>query len=56
MVQASIPPATGVAWQVLVVKPFGVNPGLLVADAKNDLYVLRFDPPGYTDWPRRRRW
>jgi hypothetical protein len=24
-----------------------VNPGLLVADAKNDLYVLRFDPPGY---------
>ena len=34
------------AWRVLVVKPFGVNPGLLVADAKRDLYILRFDPIG----------
>lgn len=41
------PPATGSAWQVLVVKPFGVNPGLLIADAKNMLYMLRFDPIGY---------
>jgi hypothetical protein len=32
---------------VLVVKPFGVNPGVLIADAKNMLYLLRFDPIGY---------
>ncbi len=40
------PPDMTAAWRVLVVKPFGVNPGLLVADAKNDLYILRFDPRG----------
>src|SRR5262245_35693747 len=41
------PPATSAPWQVLVVKPFGVNSGLVVADAKNDLYLMRFDPRGY---------
>jgi hypothetical protein len=41
------PPATDAPWQVLIVKPFGVNSGLLVADAKNDLYMLRFDPAGH---------
>jgi hypothetical protein len=40
-------PATDTPWQVLVVKPFGVNPGLLIADSKNNLYMLRFDPLGY---------
>ena len=40
------PPDMTATWQVLVVKPFGVNPGLLVADAKHDLYILRFDPRG----------
>ena len=40
-------PSVEASWQVLVVKPFGVNPGLLVSDAKRDLYILRFDPPGY---------
>src|SRR5262245_28154782 len=34
------PPATGAPWQVLVVKTFGINPGLLVADNKNQLYLL----------------
>ena len=42
-----LPPATTAPWQVLIVKPFGINSGLLVADAKNDLYLLRFDPYGY---------
>ena len=42
-----LPPAAEGSWQVLVVKPFGVNPGLLVADGKRDLYLLRFDPVGY---------
>jgi len=41
------PPAAEGSWQVLVVKPFGVNPGLLVADGKRDLYLLRFDPVGF---------
>jgi hypothetical protein len=40
------PPDMTAAWRVLVVKPFGVNPGLLVADARRDLYILRFDPIG----------
>ncbi len=41
------PPSTTAPWQVLITKPFGVNSGLLVADAKNDLYLLRFDPYGH---------
>jgi len=41
------PPSTTAPWRVLVVKRYGVNPGLIVSDAKNDLYVLRFDPYGY---------
>jgi hypothetical protein len=41
------PPVTESPWQVLVVKPFGLNPGLLIGDARNDLYLLRFDPVGY---------
>jgi hypothetical protein len=41
------PPATGHPWAVFVVKPYGVNPGLLVVDEKRDLYLLRFDPPGH---------
>jgi hypothetical protein len=41
------PPAAGAPWQVLVVKTFGANPGLLVADSKSQLFLLRFDPMGY---------
>jgi hypothetical protein len=41
------PPAAGEPMQVLVVKTFGSNPGLLVADSKGQLYLLRFDPLGY---------
>jgi hypothetical protein len=40
-------PDIGIPWRVLVVKPFGVNPGVLIADAKRDLYLLRFDPLDY---------
>src|SRR5262245_40072467 len=32
-------------WRVLTVRPYGIRPGLLIHDAKNQLYVLRFDPP-----------
>ena len=41
------PPAVGAPLQVLVVKTFGFYPGLLVADSKGQLYLLRFDPVGY---------
>ena len=41
------PPAGGTPWQVLVVKTFGVNPGMLVADSKSQIYLLRFDPLGH---------
>src|SRR6476620_8684953 len=41
------PPIMSDPWQVLIVKPFGVNPGLLIADANNDLYILRFDLRGH---------
>jgi hypothetical protein len=41
------PPAMDAPWRVLVVKPFGANPGLFVADSQNNLYLLRFDPAGY---------
>src|SRR5262245_59110804 len=40
-------PDARTAWRVLVVKQFGVNPGVLIADSKNDLYLLRFDPLDY---------
>lgn len=35
--------------QVLVVKPAGLRPGMLVADARGRSYLLRFDPPGYEE-------
>src|SRR5262249_43350500 len=41
------PPASSAPWQALIVKPFGVNPGILVADANHELYILRFDPLGH---------
>src|SRR5262245_28159531 len=40
-------PDTRTPWQVLVVKQFGVNPGMLIADANSNLYLLRFDPLDY---------
>jgi hypothetical protein len=35
--------------QVLVVKPAGLRPGLLVVDARANSYLLRFDPIGYEE-------
>ena len=42
------PPLLSDPLQVLVVKPAGLRPGLLVADARN-VYLLRFDPPGFEE-------
>jgi hypothetical protein len=41
------PPDSSTPWRVLVVRPYGVSPGLLIADGKNELYLLRFDPLDY---------
>jgi hypothetical protein len=41
------PPDTRNPWRVLVVRSYGVNPGMLVGDDKNELYFLRFDPLDY---------
>jgi len=39
------PPAEG-RWKVLTVKKFGFRPGMLIADATGQIYLLRFDPKG----------
>jgi hypothetical protein len=33
-------------WRVLTVRKYGIRPGLLIRDARNKVYLLRFDPPG----------
>jgi hypothetical protein len=33
-------------WRVVTVRKYGIRPGLLIHDAKNQLYLLRFDPQG----------
>ncbi|HSF17859.1 MAG TPA: hypothetical protein VLK65_20130 [Vicinamibacteria bacterium] len=45
----SAPPSLDAPWKALVVKPFGLRPGILIRDAKNDLYLLRFDPIGHPE-------
>ena len=40
------PPDIARPWKVLVVKPYGVRPGIGVTDARGGLYLLQFDPPG----------
>ncbi len=32
-------------WRVLTVRKYGIRPGILIHDAKNQLYLLRFDTP-----------
>ena len=38
-------PSVQQKWRVLTVRKYGIRPGLLIHDAKNQLYLLRFDPP-----------
>jgi hypothetical protein len=38
------PPSRTGKWEVLKVKPYGLRPGMIIADADRQLYVLRFDP------------
>ena len=44
---ATDPPRTDRPWTVLVVKQYGDRPGMLVRDADNTVYQLRFAPEGY---------
>ncbi len=39
-------PLEDAQWQILTVRPYGVRPGMLVADRRNQVYLLLFDPPG----------
>lgn len=38
-------PSRSQPWQVLAVNRYGVRQGLLIADARNTLYLVRLDPP-----------
>jgi hypothetical protein len=40
------PPSVARPWQVLTVKRYDVRPGMFIADADNQVYLLHFDPPG----------
>ncbi|HJS74073.1 MAG TPA: hypothetical protein VJ921_07300, partial [Vicinamibacteria bacterium] len=42
------PPAMDDPLRVLTVKKYGFRPGILVADSREQIYLLRFDP---RDWP-----
>ena len=43
------PPSRNGKWKALVVKSHGLRPGILIRDAENELYLLRFDPVGYLE-------
>ncbi len=44
-----LPPRTDQPWRVLTVKPFGDRTGILIADAADALYLLRFDPKSHIE-------
>lgn len=46
---ADLPPAVDQPWRVLTVKRFGDRPGILVADSRDILYLLRFDPKNHIE-------
>lgn len=39
------PPMEAGSWHVLMLKPYGARPSMLISDARKRLYVLLFDPP-----------
>ena len=39
-------PSNQQKWRVLTVRKYGIRPGLLIRDAENKFFLLRFDPPG----------
>jgi len=45
----SDPPSRDAPWRVLTVKPYGDRTGILIADADNTVYLLRFDRKGHRE-------
>jgi len=45
----ALAPSTDAPWRVLTVKTYGDRPGILVADARDILYLLRFDPKDHIE-------
>ena len=43
------PPRTDAPWRVLTVKQYGDRTGMLMVDADNTIYLLRFDPKNYPE-------
>ncbi|MFQ5752680.1 MAG: hypothetical protein ACE5HI_11850 [bacterium] len=43
--QGSGPAMTG-KWEIIAGKTQGITPGFTIKDAKSDLYLIKFDPPG----------
>jgi hypothetical protein len=41
------PPSLDAPLRVIVTKAYGARTGLIVADGRNQIYLLTFDPPGY---------
>lgn len=46
--QGSGPDMTGI-WTIVRAKSQGVTPGFTIRDARGDLYVIKFDPAGYSE-------
>jgi hypothetical protein len=42
-------PDTSGVWTVVAAKSEGVTPGFTIEDSHGDRYVLKFDPPGYSE-------
>jgi len=43
------PPRIDAPWRVLTVKQYGDRTGMLIVDADDTIYLLRFDPRGYPE-------
>ncbi len=42
-------PDPGGRWLILSAKTIGLTPGFLIRDRKGDRYLLKFDPPGFSE-------
>ena len=47
---SSGPDTTG-PWRVVALKSAGVTPGMTIVDARNQRYIVKFDPPAFAELP-----
>ena len=47
---SSGPDTTGV-WRVVALKSAGVTPGMTIVDARDQRYIVKFDPPAFAELP-----